>query len=192
MNNAVAAVAVIIVLIVVIGGAYIYTSGKGSYATSTVAASTSAYTTVASTTAKTTTVSTQLPSNSVMPSNSPTTNKTSYSGSYAVLVKDSSAYGPYLASSTGYTLYVDTADTQNSGTSTCTAGCATLWPPFYTTNLVLASGLNATWFGIINRTGGAVGHQITYKGWPLYLYQEDSAPNVITGNGVGGFKVATK
>jgi predicted lipoprotein with Yx(FWY)xxD motif len=187
MNKGMAIGAVIVLLIIIAGGAYVLTMNKGAASyTSTVAASTSVpYSNVTTTVAASGTVTTSvLPSNIVVPSNSS-------NGTYAVEFATSNTYGTYLTNSTGYTLYIDTSDVANSGTSSCTASCANVWPPFYPANLTIQPGFNATWFGIINRTGGK-SMQVTYKGQPLYFYNGDSKPGAITGNGAGTFVVANK
>lgn len=171
MNTGLAIGAVIVLLIIIVGGVYFLTRGStpASSVTTTVAANSSANT---STVAKTTIGS--------------------GSGGYSIMVASSATYGQFLTSNAGYTLYTYTGDVKGSGISSCTSGCAENWPPFYIANFTVAPGLNASAFSIINRTGGRVGKQITYKGWPLYLFSGDSAPGAVTGNNVAGFVVATK
>ena len=103
---------------------------------------------------------------------------------YSVNVSSNSTVGKYLTNSSGFTLYLYTVDTPNSGKSSCYGGCATYWPVFYMANLTLPSGLNASNFGVITRTDGT--KQTTYKGWPLYYYIKDKIPGQITGQGTGG------
>lgn len=176
--------AVIVLLIIIAGGAYVLTMNKSAAPySSTIAATTSvAYTTTAA--AAGTVSTTVTPANLVTPSNSS-------SSSFSVESANSSTYGWYLTNSTGYTLYIDTSDVANSGTSSCTASCANVWPPFDPANLTIATGFNASSFGIINRTGGK-SQQVTYKGQPLYFYNGDTKAGLITGNGAGTFVVAKK
>lgn len=89
--------------------------------------------------------------------------------------------GTILTNGTGWTLYLFTNDTQNSGQSSCYGTCATFWPPFLgnASTLVLPAGMNASAFGTITRTGGAT--QITYEGWPLYYYAGDNAAGQTNG-----------
>ncbi len=169
----------VIVLIIVIAGAAYYLNTMSVPPSITTAASTSiAATTMAPTTAS--------GSNSTTTAAAPTTASTAYT----VKLENSSTYGQYLANASGYTLYTYGGDTQNTGTSACTGGCASAWPPFYTASLVLQAGLNASSFATITRSDGS--KQITYKGWPLYFYSGDSQPGQVSGNGVNNFKVATK
>lgn len=88
-------------------------------------------------------------------------------------VTSSPAFGDYLVSAGGMTLYVFADDT--SGTSSCiSATCTTLWPPYLVssstplTESPLAPGV----VGTITRPNG--GLQVTYNGAPLYLCQEDN------------------
>jgi len=87
---------------------------------------------------------------------------------------------------TGFTLYLFTNDTQNSGKSSCYGACATFWPALYgnASNLVLPAGVSASAFGTIKRTDGT--SQITYQGWPLYTYAGDKAAGDTNGQGKFG------
>jgi len=113
---------------------------------------------------------------------------TTVSSSAAVAIKlaNSSSLGMYFTNGTGYTLYLFTNDTQNSGKSACYGSCAAYWPPFLgnVSNLILPSGVNASAFGTIQRTDGTT--QLTYDGWPLYTYSDDSAPGQTNGQGKFG------
>ena len=96
-----------------------------------------------------------------------------------------SASEPYLVDQQGRALYLYTADTQNSGTSTCTADCLTQWQPVIVTGLPQAgNGVNAGLLGTITRDDGTL--QATYNGWPLYTYTGDTAPGTTSGQGMGG------
>ncbi len=166
MNKTSTIVAVIAALIIIAGVVYVISRGNaGSYAAST------------------TTIVTASPTTT-----SPTTNFTSTA--YTVKLENSTTFGTYLANASGFTLYTYSGDTQNSGTSSCTGECASIWPPFYTSSLVLPPGLNASSFTTITRSDGS--KQLAYNGWPLYLYTGDSYPGQVNGNNVAGFKVAIK
>jgi predicted lipoprotein with Yx(FWY)xxD motif len=92
-----------------------------------------------------------------------------------------------LTSSQGLTLYYRTADTATS--ISCTGGCAANWPP-----VLLASGTptgSTAVTGSLTVFAGPNGNQVLYNGHPLYRWIMDSAPGQATGQGVGGFKVAT-
>jgi len=102
----------------------------------------------------------------------------------AVLKTEKTRAGTVLASSRGLTLYYYSQDKPHSGTSACTATCATAWPP-------LAAPVKAPpgvrlpgKLGVITRPGGM--KQVTLNGYPLYFYAGDKAPGQDGGNGIGG------
>ena len=126
------------------------------------------------------------PSNSIT-SNTPSSN-TVAPATYAVNLESSGSVGSYLANESGFTLYTFKADVAYSNVSACTGSCLANWPAFYATNLTVAPGLNVSAFGTITRTGGA--KQLTYMGWPLYLFAGDGQSGQVNGNGVSDFVVA--
>lgn len=89
--------------------------------------------------------------------------------------------GEVLADGHGFTLYADLGD--RHGTSSCYEECAEQWPPLLLprgVSLALAGpGVEATLLGTTRRSNGAV--QVTYDGWPLYLYALDQRPGQATG-----------
>ena len=181
MNKIVIAVAVVVVL-AVFAGVYLTTGGGASPGSSQASASiSSAYypnaTIAASTTAQQNLTSVPKTNSSSSPQQG-----------FTVETSNSATLGTFLANGTGYTLYTYASDSPNSGTSSCYGGCASVWPPFYASTLVLSQGLNASSFGTITRSDGS--RQTTYKGLPLYLYAGDSKPGQTNGQGVGGFTVA--
>jgi predicted lipoprotein with Yx(FWY)xxD motif len=92
-----------------------------------------------------------------------------------------------LTDSKGMTLYYKTSDTATS--VTCTGGCAAAWPP-----VLLPSGTptgSSSVTGALTVFAGPDGSQVLYNGHPLYTWSMDSAAGQATGDGVGGFKVAT-
>jgi predicted lipoprotein with Yx(FWY)xxD motif len=96
-----------------------------------------------------------------------------------------SASEPFLVDQQGRALYLYTSDTQNSGTSTCTADCLTHWQPVIVTGTPQAgNGVNAGLLGTVTRDDGTL--QATYNGWPLYTYAGDTAPGTTSGQGMGG------
>lgn len=91
--------------------------------------------------------------------------------------------GSFLVGANGLTLYLLMRD--SAGTSTCTGGCASAWPPLTVTGQPAAgTGVNASLLGTITRTDGSI--QVTYNGHPLYYYMGDSAPGDENGQGSGG------
>jgi predicted lipoprotein with Yx(FWY)xxD motif len=109
-------------------------------------------------------------------------------GSATVNISETADFGPVLVDDEGFSLYLFMQDTQNSGTSTCTDadGCATEWPPLVTDgDPVAGEGVDETLLGTITRDDGTV--QVTYNGWPLYLFVDDTAPGDTTGQGLDDF-----
>ncbi len=106
-------------------------------------------------------------------------NTTSGSGSVTVSI----GAGSFLVDAKGMTLYLYTKD--SAGTSVCTGGCASNWPPLTVTGQPSAgTGLTASMLGTITRADGST--QATYNGHPLYYYKNDSAAGDKNGQGVGG------
>lgn len=98
--------------------------------------------------------------------------------STALRVIDVAGPGPVLGDAQGLAVYIYVPD--NRGPSTCYQACAAAWPP-----LVLPSGrreaqagagVHGALLGTTRRAGGEL--QITYDGWPLYLYVGDSVGQV--------------
>jgi predicted lipoprotein with Yx(FWY)xxD motif len=104
------------------------------------------------------------------------TMKSSLNGSLAVKI---------VVSSTGRTLYHDAAEAKN--TVKCTGACSTEWLPYVVTagaKPVAGPGVTASKLGVLKRPDGKM--QVTYAGFPLYLYAGDSKAGEVNGQGVGG------
>jgi predicted lipoprotein with Yx(FWY)xxD motif len=101
---------------------------------------------------------------------------------YSVNITSKPGIGSYLTNATGWTLYTFARDVPASGSSVCTGSCMKNWPPFYVTNLTISPTLNATSFSIISRPDG--GKQVTYNGWPLYFFRNDTKPGDTNGQGL--------
>lgn len=71
------------------------------------------------------------------------------------------------------------------GASTCTGKCAKVWPPELATEDAQPHGR----FTILRRADGS--RQWAYGGKPLYGYRYDDRGGEPTGDGIGGFHVAT-
>lgn len=195
-QSSMAVIGVIVVIVIVAIAALALSGQKNSSSSITTSNYTTAATTAASNAIKnttgvvnsTTTVtnSSSNKPNSTVPSNS--VNQSNTTKKYNLMVGSSPTIGNYLESSAGYTLYLLNSDTPYK-TSTCTGTCATYWPPYMLSgnlsSLSVESGINASALGVINRTGG--GAQLTYDGWPLYLFYKDTAPGQVNGNGVKAF-----
>jgi predicted lipoprotein with Yx(FWY)xxD motif len=99
------------------------------------------------------------------------------------LMTASSSAGRIVVDAKGMSLYFFTKDTKDSGTSACTGGCLTAWPPALTTAATpSAEGVTGT-LGTITTPDGA--KQLTLNGMPLYYYAKDKKAGDVTGQGVG-------
>lgn len=106
-------------------------------------------------------------------------------GAATVNVAEVGTFGEALVDGEGRSLYLFTNDTQNSGTSSCTGDCLVRWPPLFTDGEPAAgTGVDAAMLGTITLPDGTT--QVTYNGWPLYYFQDDTAPGDALGQGVGG------
>jgi predicted lipoprotein with Yx(FWY)xxD motif len=109
-------------------------------------------------------------------------------GEATVNVSESTEYGPVLVDGSGMALYVFMADTQNGGSSACgdDDGCAAEWPPLVSQGAPVAGdGVDASMLSTITRDDGTM--QVTYNGWPLYLFEEDTAAGDMNGQGLDEF-----
>lgn len=123
-----------------------------------------------------------LSGNPMIPANA--INQSAANASYSIEVEYNQTIGKYLANGSGYTLYYYKLDKQGTNTSVCNSGCAIAWPPFYTPTLKLAPNLTSSSFSTITRMDG--NRQITYNGYPLYIFSGDSGPGQLSGQGLGG------
>jgi predicted lipoprotein with Yx(FWY)xxD motif len=94
-----------------------------------------------------------------------------------------------LVNGSGYALYMFLPDHQRR--VTCNATCAASWPPFVVspgTHPRAGSGVKKRLIGTVAFTPG---HRVvSYNRWPLYTYQDDYHPGMITGQGTdlnGGY-----
>ncbi|MCI4671436.1 MAG: hypothetical protein MRZ79_25060 [Bacteroidia bacterium] len=76
----------------------------------------------------------------------------------------------YLTNDRGVSFYTNSADGENA--STCTGGCADVWPPFKKVELVLPSSLYENDFAEAYRDDN-LGPQFSYKGAPVYYFSQD-------------------
>ena len=109
-------------------------------------------------------------------------------GTATVETKSVSSLGTVLVAGNGRTLYLLTAD--SAGKPTCTASpCIGVWPPLLlpasATSPEAGAGATASLLGTATGAGGAT--QVTYKGWPLYMYSGDSGPGQNNGEGISSF-----
>lgn len=176
MKNSIPA-GILVLVIIIVGIAYVMTRGPTAPTQTSLTTSIPSYTSAS--TSSTSLQQTSISTSTVRP------NPTAYS----VVVMSSASVGNYLANSTGFALYIYTKDSPGSGTSSCYSTCAANWPAFYSANLLVQPGLNASQFSTITRTDGS--KQTTYKGYPLYYFRGDYASGQVNGQNVFGFKVAT-
>jgi predicted lipoprotein with Yx(FWY)xxD motif len=110
---------------------------------------------------------------------------------YEVDARSISGLGTVLVDGKGFTLYLFVPD-EHSGRSTCTGACAVEWPPLLlpsgVTSPLAGGGVEKSLLGVTTRPNGST--QVTYDGWPLYLYVNDPSPGTATGQALynlGGY-----
>ena len=93
--------------------------------------------------------------------------------------------GSLLVNGSGRTLYLYEPDNRSSH-STCSGPCAIGWPPLLlpkgVTSAQAGPGISASLLGVTTRADGSV--QVTYNGWPLYRWANDTGPGQATGQGL--------
>jgi predicted lipoprotein with Yx(FWY)xxD motif len=96
--------------------------------------------------------------------------------------------GLTLVDASGHVLYQYQPDPK--GSSTCTGGCATAWPPLTVagTTVTVGPNLPAAQFSTITGPGGI--HIVADAGHALYRFAGDTKAGETSGEGVGGFKAA--
>ncbi|HEY8738989.1 MAG TPA: hypothetical protein VIN56_00160 [Candidatus Dormibacteraeota bacterium] len=92
-----------------------------------------------------------------------------------------------LTNTAGLTLYYRTKDTATN--VTCTGACAANWPPVLLPTGTPTGSSSVT--GTLTVFAGPLGSQVLYNGHPLYTWAKDTGPGTATGQGIGGFLVAT-
>ena len=100
-----------------------------------------------------------------------------------VLVADS-ALGQILTAADGMTVYLFVPDDQ--GDPTCTDACAQTWPPLTVDDGAEVTGGDGVDATLLDTVEHPTGTQVTYNGWPLYLFSSDTAPGDTNGQGQGG------
>lgn len=99
-----------------------------------------------------------------------------------VATRDDPQLGTILTDAAGWTLYLYTRD--EPGVSNCYDQCAVNWPPLLVEGQPTAvAGLPGTLDVTIRRDGA---RQVTYDGWPLYYWINDTQPGDTLGQNVGG------
>jgi predicted lipoprotein with Yx(FWY)xxD motif len=102
--------------------------------------------------------------------------------SVSLEVGESDELGSFLVDGEGMTLYMFTND--EPGVSNCSGQCLENWPPFLTSGEVEAGeGVDDSKIDTIPFEGDQM--LVTYDGYPLYYWANDTAPGDTTGQGVG-------
>lgn len=109
-------------------------------------------------------------------SSPPTTNPS------LTLTLQKSPAGPILATGSGNTLYDFVPDTPTH--SACIDdGCVFQWPPLVVNGPVrVQTGLDPSLVGTLRRPDGS--RQLSYGGHPLYTYNLDVTPGMVTGQAI--------
>jgi predicted lipoprotein with Yx(FWY)xxD motif len=108
------------------------------------------------------------------------------SAATVVTTKKSPLYGVILVTSSGQTLYLDSAD--KPGHPACTGGCLSIWPPLKASGTPKAGGsAKSSLLGTTKIAGGV--KQVTYDRHQLYTFASDSANSPTSGEGRSGFYV---
>ena len=96
----------------------------------------------------------------------------------------SKTFGKILVSSSGRTLYRYTIDRKGVNRCTANATCNKYWPPLLVkagAKATAGTGATASKLGTIKAKNGM--RQVTYAGWPLYLFAFDKAAGQTKGQG---------
>jgi predicted lipoprotein with Yx(FWY)xxD motif len=97
--------------------------------------------------------------------------------------------GMVLVNGYGRTLYI--LSSEGGGHITCTAadGCTAAWPPVLVPagkqGGTAGTGVTASLLGTATASDGT--KYVTYNGWPLYTFNEDTGPGQDHGQGVTSF-----
>ena len=101
---------------------------------------------------------------------------------YEVTTGSVSGLGTVLVDGRGLTVYMYATDVRGRP-SRCYDICAVQWPPVIlppaVARPVAGHGIRTPLLGTTPRTDGST--QVTYNGWPLYLWPPDKAPGQATG-----------
>jgi predicted lipoprotein with Yx(FWY)xxD motif len=86
--------------------------------------------------------------------------------------------GKILVNSRGYTLYGFTKDKRNKDVCQNSNACLSVWPVVKPGTVLAGPGVKKSLIGTIKLKHG--GKQLTYNGWPLYTYTQDTSPHETT------------
>ena len=88
-------------------------------------------------------------------------------------------YGALLVNASGRTLYHMTSE--KNGRIVCTGSCAKFWPPLVIKNGMKPTAGTGAKLGTIKRPDGSI--QVTYNGYALYRYADDTKHGDVKGEG---------
>lgn len=107
-----------------------------------------------------------------------------HSGKATVKTAKNTSLGVILVSSSGRTLYRYTVDRKQVNRCSSDPTCNKFWPPLLVKAGVkptAGSGAKSALLGTIKARGGM--RQVTYAGFPLYVFAGDKAPGQVKGQG---------
>jgi len=113
---------------------------------------------------------------------STTAKKAAHAKTATINAVKSTKFGPVLTSANGHTLYRFTTDSKNH--ARCTGNCTVYWKPLLVTpgtKPTAGNGASTQLLGTIKSTHGM--DQVTYAGFPMYNYFEDTRAGQFNGEG---------
>jgi predicted lipoprotein with Yx(FWY)xxD motif len=119
---------------------------------------------------------------STSPAGRPSNDIGQFSPGDTVLIVQKSSLGYVLALANGDVVYTYGND-KKGGQPTCTSSCAAAWPAVTGIPMTNAGEKLPGPLGVVAMTNG--GKQITYNGYPLYIFKSEK-PLATTGEGVSG------
>ncbi len=90
--------------------------------------------------------------------------------------------GDVLTDGDGRTLYRYAKDLSQPPKANCDGPCAEMWPPLVSENTAIVAGLDQQLVSSVTRKDGR--NQVTFGGWPVYLYAKDTGAGVALGQNV--------
>lgn len=125
-------------------------------------------------------------------SSAPSSTSSNHAGSKPVRIDAkylSQAKATVLVNSSGFALYMYVPDHQ--GSVTCNVTCIASWPPVTITPGNKPEAGTGVTQKLLSTVPVSSGYRVvTYNRWPLYTYQDDVSPGMVTGQGVdndGGY-----
>jgi predicted lipoprotein with Yx(FWY)xxD motif len=112
---------------------------------------------------------------------------TSSSNGGTVKGSSTSKYGTVLVNSSGMTLYRFTPDSRGVNTCTPVAACSKFWPRLLVKGAAkpkVGAGVSTALVGTVKQPKGLT--QLSYGGFPLYMFAGDKKAGDVNGEGVAG------